>query len=87
MQLPVLKSVTDIRRDAKRVFENVRKKNEVVLVTKNTDQLSVIMSPDYFKSIMEENETLWEELEMERAIKATCGEKVYPLKDVISGKV
>ena len=87
MQLPILKSVTDIRRDAKRVFEQVRKKDEVVLVTKNNDKVSVILSPDHYQSIVEENETLWEELEMERAIKATRGEKVYPLKDVISGKV
>lgn len=87
MQLPVLKSVTDIRKDAKRVFENVHKKNEVVLVTKNTDQLSVIMSPSYFKSIMDENETLWEELEMSKSKEKTAKEKTFPLKDIISGKV
>ncbi len=87
MQLPVLKSVTDIRKDAKRVFENVRKRNEVVLVTKNTDQLSVIMSPSYFKSIMDENETLWEELEMSKSKEKTTKEKSFFLKDIISGKV
>jgi len=87
MQLPILKSVTDIRRDAKRVFENVLKRNEVVLVTKNTDQLSVIMSPEYFKSMVEENETLWEELEMARSKRRTAKEKAYPLSDLISGKV
>ena len=87
MNLPVLKSVTDIRKDAKRVFEDVRRKNEVVLVTKNTDQLSVIMSPDYFRSIMEENETLWEELEMSKSKERTAKEKSFSLKDIISGKV
>ena len=87
MQLPILKSVTDIPRDAKRVFENVLKRNEVVLVTKNTDQLSVIMSPEYFKSMVEENETLWEELEMARSKRRTAKEKAYPLSDLISGKV
>ena len=87
MQLPVLKSITDIRKDAKHVFENVHKKNEVVWVTKNTDQLSVIMSPDYFRSIINENETLWEELEMTKSKKRTAKEKVYSLKDIISGKV
>jgi len=87
MNLPVLKSVTDIRKDAKRVFEDVRRKNEVVLVTKNTEQLSVIMSPDHFGSIMEENETLWEELEMSKSKKRTVKEKSFSLKDIISGKV
>jgi len=87
MQLPVLKSITDIRRDAKRVFDQVRKKNEVVLVTKNTDKVSVILSPDYYQSMVEENETLWDELEMTKSKKRTAKEKAYPLKDIISGKV
>ena len=87
MQLPTLKSITDIRRDAKRVFENVCKKDEVILVTKNTDKVSVIVSPAYFQSMVEENEALWEELEMTKSKKRTAKEKVYTLKDVISGKV
>ena len=87
MQLPILKSVTDIRNDTKRVFENVRKKNEVVFVTKNTDKVSVIISPQYFQSIVEENETLWEELEMARSKRKTAKEKAYPISDLISGKV
>jgi len=87
MQLPVLKSITDIRRDAKRVFDQVRKKNEVVLVTKNTDKVSVILSPDYYQSMVEENETLWDELEMTKSKKRTAKEKAYSLKDIISGKV
>ena len=87
MNLPTLKSITDIRRDAKRVFEAVRKKNEVVLVTKNTDKVSVILSPDHYQSMVEENETLWEELEMARSKKKTAKEKAYSLKDIISGKV
>ena len=87
MQLPVLKSITDIRRDAKRVFEQVRNKNEVVLVVKNNDQLSVVISPDRFQSIMDENETLWEELMMTKSKKQTDKEPSSPLKDLISGKV
>ncbi|MBI2012514.1 type II toxin-antitoxin system Phd/YefM family antitoxin [Candidatus Curtissbacteria bacterium] len=87
MQLPILKSITDIRRDAKKVFDQVRKKNEVVLVTKNTDKVSVILSPDHYQSIIEENETLWEELEMTKSKKRTAKEKAYSLKDIISGKV
>lgn len=87
MQLPVLKSITDIRRDAKRVFDQVRKKNEVVLVTKNTDKVSVILSPDHYQSMIDENETLWEELEMTKSKKRTAKEKAYSLKDIISGKV
>ena len=87
MQLPVLKSITDIRRDAKRVFDQVRRKNEVVLVTKNTDKVSVILSPDRYQSIMEENEALWEELEMTKSKKRTAKEKAFFLKDIISGKV
>lgn len=87
MNLPTLKSITDIRRDAKRVFEAVRKKNEVVLVTKNTDKVSVILSPDHYQSMVEENETLWEELEMARSKKKTAKEKAYSLKNIISGKV
>ncbi|KKS04250.1 hypothetical protein A2W45_01880 [Candidatus Curtissbacteria bacterium RIFCSPHIGHO2_12_41_11] len=87
MQLPVLKSITDIRRDAKRVFDQIRRKNEVVLVTKNTDKVSVILSPDRYQSIMEENEALWEELEMTKSKKRTAKEKAFFLKDIISGKV
>ena len=87
MQLPVLKSITDIRRDAKRVFDEVRKKDEIVLVTKNNDKVSVILSPDHYQAMVEENETLWEELMMTKSKKKTLGEKAYPLKDVISGKV
>lgn len=87
MQLPILKSITDIRRDAKRVFEQVRKKDEIILVTKNNDKVSVILSPDYYQSLIDERETLWEELEMSRSKEATKKEKAYPLKDVISGKV
>lgn len=87
MQLPVLKSITDIRQDAKRVFDQVCKKDEIILVTKNNDKVSVILSPDHYQSLIEENETLWEELEMIKSRKATKGEKVYPLKDVLSGKI
>lgn len=87
MQLLTLKSITDIRKNAKRIFNQVRQKDEVVLVTKNNDQLSVIISPNKFHSIMEENETLWEELEMTRSKKHTASEKVYPLEKIISGKV
>lgn len=87
MQLPILKSITDIRKDAKRVFEQVCKKDEVILVTRNNDKVSVILSPDHYQSIIEENETLWEELEMARSKEATKGEKVYHLGDVVSGKV
>jgi PHD/YefM family antitoxin component YafN of YafNO toxin-antitoxin module len=87
MQLPIIKSITDIRKDAKRIFEEVCRKDEVVLVTKNNNKLSVIISPDFLQSLVEENETLWEELEMTRSRKATQKEKVFPLKDVMSGKV
>lgn len=87
MQLPVLKSITDIRKDTKGIFEEVQKKDQVVLVTKNNDKVSVILSPDHYQAIVEENETLWEELEMTRSKKATRGEKAYSLKDIISGKV
>jgi prevent-host-death family protein len=87
MQLPVLKSITDIRKDSKRILEQVNKKDEVVLVTKNNKKLSVIISPDLYQSIVEENESLWEELEMNRSKKSTKSEKNYSLKDVISGKV
>lgn len=86
MQLPILKSITDIRKDAKRVFEQVRKKDEVILVTKNNDKVSVILSPDYYQSLIDEKEILWEELEMARSKEATKKEKAYSLKDVISGK-
>lgn len=87
MQLPTIRSISDIRKNATKLFEDVNKKDEVVVVTKNNDQLSVIVSPKYFQSIVEENETLWEELEMTRSKKATKGEKSYKLEDVISGKV
>lgn len=87
MQLPSLKSVTDIRRDAKRIFEEVAKKGEVVLVTRNTKKLSVILSPEYFQSLVQENEALWEELEMIRSKEATKSEKEYPFKSIIRGKV
>lgn len=55
MQLPILKSITDIRREAKKIFEQVRKKDEVVVVTKNNDKLSVIISPEFFQSLIDEN--------------------------------
>ena len=87
MQLPSLKSVTDIRRDAKRIFDEVSKKGNVVLVTKNTKKLSVIVSPDYFQALVQENEALWEELEMIRSKEATKHEKAYPLEEVLHGKV
>lgn len=87
MQLPILKSITDIRKDAKRVFEQVRKKDEVILVTRNNDKVSVILSPNHYQSIIDENETLWEELVMTKSKKKTAGERAYPLKDVIGGKV
>ena len=87
MQLPTIKSVTDIRKDAKKVFEQVKARDDIVLVTKNNDKLSVIVSPDYFQSMVDENEALWEELEMTRSKKSTRGEKSYKLGDVISGKV
>lgn len=87
MQLPTLKSITDIRREAKKIFDQVRKKDDIVVVTKNNDKLSVIISPEYFQSIIDENESLWEELEMVRSKKATQKEKAYSLKDVIGGKV
>lgn len=79
MQLPILKSITDVRREAKKIFERVKKRDEVVLVTKNSDKLSVIISPEHFQSLVDENETLWEELEMVRSRKATQKEKAYPL--------
>ncbi|MBI2327069.1 type II toxin-antitoxin system Phd/YefM family antitoxin [Candidatus Curtissbacteria bacterium] len=87
MQLPTIKSVSDVRKNAKQLFEAVQKKDEVVVVTKNNDQLSVIVSPKYFQSIIDENETLWEELEMTRSKKATKAEKTYSLEDITSGKV
>lgn len=87
MQLPVLKSITDFRRDTKQIFEEVRRENEVVLVVKNNDQLSVVVSPEYFQSIIEENEALWEELIMTKSKKQTAREPAYPLKDLLSGKV
>lgn len=59
MQLPTIKSISDVRKDAAK----------------------------YFKSIVEENESLWEELEMARSKKATKNEKSYKLEDVISGEV
>jgi len=87
MQLPIIKSISDIRKNSKRILEQVQKKNDVVLITRNSDKISVIVSPDYFESMIEENETLWEELEMARSKKATGPEKTYPLEDVLSGKV
>ena len=87
MQLPILKSITDFRRDTKRIFDEVRKKNEVVLVVKNNDKLSVVVSPDYYQSIIDENEALWEELMMTKSKKQTAKEPAYPLKDLLSGKV
>jgi len=87
MNLPVVKSISDIRRDSKRVFERVKKQGEIVLVTKNSDKVSVIVPPEYFESLVSENEALWEELEMARSKQATRFEKSYKLSDVISGKV
>lgn len=87
MQLPTIKSISDIRKNATKLFEDISKKDEVVVVTKNSDQISVIVSPKYFQSIVEENETLWEELEMTRSKKATKDEKTYKLEDIVSGKV
>lgn len=87
MQLPTIKSISDIRKKASLIFDQVRQKDEVVLVTKNNDTLSVIVSPQYFQSIVEENETLWEELEMTRSKKATAKEPVYKLQDIADGKV
>lgn len=87
MQLPVLKSITDIRRYTKAILEEVGKKKKVVLVTKNNDGVSVIISPDYFQSIIDENESLWEELEMMRSKELTKKEKVYTLETVLSGKI
>ena len=87
MQLPVIKSITDVRRDTKAILNEVWKKKKIVLVTKNNDGLSVIISPDYFQSIIDENESLWEELEMIRSKESTKKEKSYPLKKVLSGKI
>lgn len=87
MQLPIIRSISDIRKNATKLFEDVNKKDEVVVVTKNNNQLSVIVSPRYFQSIIEENETLWENLEMARSKRATRSEKSYQLEDVIGGKV
>ncbi len=87
MNLPVVKSISDIRHDSKRVFERVKKHGEVVLVTKNSDKISVIVPPEYFESLLSENEALWEELEMMKSKQATRFEKSYKLSDVKSGKV
>lgn len=87
MQLPVLKSITDVRRDTQTIFNEVNKEKKVVLVTKNNDGLSVILAPDYFQSLIDENETLWEELEMIRSKEATKKEKSYSLKRVLSGEI
>lgn len=87
MQIPTLRSISDIRRNAKEIFDNVRKKDEVVLITKNNNQLSVILSPQYYQKVLEENEALWEELEMTHSKQKTKKEKVYPLREVMSGKV
>ena len=87
MQIPTIKSISDIRKNSTKILEQVQKKDEIVLVTKNNNKISVIVSPNYFESMIEENETLWEELEMARSKRATKGEKTYSLKDVLSGKV
>lgn len=87
MQTVNIKSVSDIRKNAKQIFDTIKAKDEVVLVTRNNDQLSVIVSPEYFQSMIDENESLWEELEMSRSKKATRNEEVYSLDDVKSGKV
>ena len=87
MNLPIIKSISDIRRDSKRVFERVKKQGDVILVTKNSDKISVILPPEYYESLVSENEALWEELEMTRSRHATKFEKSYKLADVISGKV
>ena len=87
MQLPIIKSISDIRKNSKRILEQVQKKNDVVLITRNSDKISVIVSPDYFESMIEENETLWEEWEMSRSKKATAKEPAYKLQDIIDGKV
>lgn len=87
MQLPTIKSISDIRKKASLIFDQIRQKDEVVLVTKNNDTLSVIVSPQYFQSIVEENETLWEELEMTRSKKATAKEPTYKIQDIADGKV
>lgn len=87
MQIPTIKSISDIRKSATAIFEQVHKKDKVILITRNNDKLSVIVSPHYFQSIIEENEALWEELEMARSKLATKRERVYKLSDVISGKV
>jgi len=87
MQMPIIKSISDIRKSAMAIFEQVYKKNKVILVTRNNNKLSVILSPKYFESLTEENESLWEELEMARSKLATKGEKSYKLKDVLSGKI
>lgn len=87
MQLPVLKSITDVRRDTKAILNEVKKKKKIVLVTKNNDGLSVIIAPDYFQSLVDENESLWEELEMIRSKESTKKEKSYPLKTALSGKI
>ena len=85
--MPIIKSISDIRKSAMAIFEQVYKKNKVILVTRNNNKLSVILSPKYFESLTEENESLWEELEMARSKLATKGEKSYKLKDVLSGKI
>jgi PHD/YefM family antitoxin component YafN of YafNO toxin-antitoxin module len=87
MQIPTLKSISEVRRSAKQIFEQIRTKDEVILVTKNNDKLSVIVSPDYFEAILEENESLWEELEMIRSKERTKKEKAFSLEDVTSGKI
>ncbi len=70
MQTVNIKSVSDIRKNAKQIFDTVKAKDEVVLVTRNNDQLSVIVSPEYFQSMVDENESLWEELDMSSSKKA-----------------
>ena len=34
MQLPIIKSISDIRKNSKRILEQVQKKNDVVLITR-----------------------------------------------------
>ena len=88
MQLPILKSITDFRRDTKRIFDEVRKKNEVVLVVKNNDKLSVVVSPDYYQSIIDENNH-WAEFRRQLFVSSrldsinieTSGSYVRPLVD------
>lgn len=87
MQQIVLKSITDIRKQAAFIFDQIKRKDDVVVVTKNNDKLSVILSPTAYEAMVEENDALWEELEMHRSRAATRHEAVAALEDVINGKV